>query len=329
VERPLDAQEIKEEFAGNSHDDYLSVRNCFIFGEPIGFFEPLTALQQQDSPLRAPLDTFGQNLGSALLVGSIPFQFAHSNVLNVRFNQLLAAESIRALKFVEPGKGLDQAAEQLAREVAQKRMNEELADKSIIDRHANNTLRQSHFHSAAPDLRASSEELLRQVLVMSWGAFETVANDLVRLLLNLKPILVQDARQGRPYKDVLNARNLLDGLESARFNLADCMGDFLSSLVSLDSLEKMQTAAQVIFGSAVLDACLKDARLWLIAQQRHLIVHRRSVVDERYRERTGDLTAVGNKLTFDAAYVEQSMSVLRDIGCLLYSSACGRLSALA
>ena len=203
------------------------MRNCFIFGEPIGFFEPLTALQQQDSPLRAPLDTFGQNLGSALLVGSIPFQFAHSNVLNVRFNQLLAAESIRALKFVEPGKGLDQAAEQLAREVAQKRMNEELADKSIIDRHANNTLRQLHFHSAAPDLRASSEELLRQVLVMSWGAFETVANDLVRLLLNLKPILVQDARQGRPYKDVLNARNLLDGLESARFNLADCMGDFL------------------------------------------------------------------------------------------------------
>ncbi len=217
----------------------------------------------------------------------------------------------------------------VALEIARKRMAEELVDKKIVEHHARHTMQMLHSHIVEPAFSTSCDELLRQVLVMSWGAFETVVNDLVRLLLNLRPNFIRDLSLARPFKDLLTARTLLDGLEGAQFDLSKGMGDFISDLVTLDSVEKIQAAAEVLFQSPALDVGLKNAQLWRVAQQRHLIVHRRSVVDSRYRERTGDTTEIGMKLTFDSDYVEKSMAMLISTASLFYEAACTKLEAFS
>ena len=45
-----------------------------------------------------------------------------------------------------------------------------------------------------------------------------------------------------------------------------------------------------------LTAALGDKRLWLLCQERHLIVHRRAVVDARFLEATGQTLELGDRL---------------------------------
>lgn len=303
-------------------EDYPVARQRFIYGEPTGFFDAFSPLRAEPSSLDPLLEAFEQNLASALTVGCIPFQLTQSTVLDMRYNQLLIAARIRAR---EPDEMPEAERDALADAEAHKAMEDELKLKDNIQRHAASTLARLERHLRDPRFLSSSEDLLRQVLVMSWGAFENFVNDLARYLLNLRPSLVGAVSQSRPYKDVITTKTLLSGLEGAGFNLADRMGDFIADLVSLDSVEKIQAAAEVLFQSAELDAALKDKRLWRIAQQRHVIVHRRGVVDARYKERTGDQTPLGQKLTFKAKEVEGNIAFLRDLGCSMYRAALQRL----
>lgn len=300
-------------------------RNSFIFGEPPGFFAPMAPLLNQSSELQSVFSAFEQNLGSALTVGSIPFQLMNASILEIRFNQLMAAERIRSRKSEFDGMS-DDERHLTADTIANERMRTELADPDTINRHAKSTLAGLGNHLRDPRFMFSSEELLRQVLVMSWGAFETFVNDAVKSILNLKPELISDVIQARPYRDVVTTKTLLGALESADYNLSSRMGDFLAGLVPLDSVDKIQSASQVVFRSSPLDAHLKSPLLWRIAQQRHVIVHRRSVVDMRYRERTGDTTPVGQRLILKASDIEEGLVFLRDVGCLLYQSALERLA---
>ncbi len=318
-----------DETTPESAEAYLSSRKRLIFGVPDLIFQPLAVLQQKETALRAPLDAFRQNLTSALMVGSIPFQLAHSSVLNLRFSQIHGAERIRTLIKDEVGNQMNEASrETTALEIARKRMAEETSDKIIIENLARRTLQMLHSHIMVDEFSTSCDELLRQVLVMSWGAFETFVNDLVRLILNLRPNLIKDLSSVRPFKDFLTGKTLIEGLESAQFDLSKGMGDFISDLITLDSVEKIQAVTAVLFQSSVLDIALKNAQLWQIAQQRHLIVHRRSVVDLRYRERTGDTTEIGMKLTLDSNYVEQSISILISTASLFFEAACAKLEEL-
>jgi hypothetical protein len=109
-------------------------------------------------------------------------------------------------------------------------------------------------------------------------------------------------------------------MEANEFNLTSVTGDLFSEVVKLDSLEKIRDAIRFCITDAAVDAMLKDERLWRISQQRHLIVHRRGLVDARYIERTSDHAMIGDHLKLDAAYIEASLVLVRDTGCSIYSA---------
>ena len=66
---------------------------------------------------------------------------------------------------------------------------------------------------------------------------------------------------------------------------------------------------------------IEDRRLWTIAQRRHLIVHRRAVVDNDFLKNTGEQLALGEKLRVSPAELEDSLTVIRDVGTSLLSVA--------
>lgn len=60
------------------------------------------------------------------------------------------------------------------------------------------------------------------------------------------------------------------------------------------------------------DAALKAHNVWLLYQQRHILVHRLGVVDQAYLDATGETATVGEKLVLTPAGVERHLANSRD-----------------
>lgn len=299
----------------------MVARLRFMHGVAPNFFTPLTQLAERNSPLASALEVFHDNLISAFTVGSNTFELTYAATLHRHYKERVIAARAGLEEGSKPHRELLLQAE---------RLGEEQFDRDMKDGELPGTIRKEALRALAtycdvlPQFSSTAEELLRQVLVMSWGAFETLANDLVRLLLNLKPSLARDLLRTSPYKDVLASRSLLDALDAVGFDISRGMGDYLVHEAALDSIEKIQHGLAPLLKSPAAETALKDKSLWRINKQRHLIVHRRSVVDSRYRDQTGDPTPLGAKLVFDVPYIEASMSLLLDVGCTLYGAAADR-----
>jgi hypothetical protein len=300
-------------------------RSIFLFGEPPGFFQSFRHIECAESRINAPLLAFEANLSSALQVANIPFQLTQVAVVEQRITQLTIAEKIRCRTKVEAGEIAEEDTDKVAGEIARDRLSGELKDDEMITRFANHTLLILDRHLQNDEFAESAQELLRQVLVICWGALEILVNDILRVLLNAKPQLMRTLTIHKPYRDVLSGQIMLAALEANQFNLSSAMGDLFAEAVKLDSLEKIRDAIRLCVTDPAVDAMLKDERLWRISQQRHLIVHRRGLVDARYIERTSDHAVIGDHLKLDAAYVEASLVLVRDTGCSIYGATQKRL----
>lgn len=306
-------------------DDQPNAKKNFIFGEPSDFFAQFAKFLSIGPSLRGPLLAFRTNLSSAFRVGSIPFQLTQNAVLNQRYNQLLIAARIRGRASVIEGSLPPNEEDEAISKAAHTSMAGELADPEMIDHHAKATLTTLRGHLQNPEFRATAQELLRQVLVITWGAFENLVSDTIRVLMNERPTIILKFMETKSYRDLFSSRRIMEVLETNNFNLSSCIGDFFCETANLDSLEKISEALHISITQPSLDVMLKDERLWRISQQRHLIVHRRGLIDARYLERTSDHGVIGEQLILDANYVEASLSFIRDVGCALLEAAQQRL----
>ncbi|WP_156816166.1 hypothetical protein [Oceanibaculum indicum] len=300
---------------------YLDVKRKFILDGVDSFFDKIDASLSEESDITFILSSFRQNLFSAFMVGTIPYQLATKAVLDIRFSQILSAERIRTLR--PEGRKIvqDENSEEIALENANNSMKEELRDHDVLVNHKRNIIYRLHNYNNSDEIDITFDELLRQVLVMSWGSFEIFINDVLRESLNRDPSLLNNISNIKPYKEIISSRNLLEGLRDYSFDLSKSMGNFLSSIVSLDSIEKMQSAIHSVFEDKALTKKINDVRLRRIFQQRNLIVHRRGLVDFKYKNRIDDEFVVGEKISFEATYVQDCMALLRDVGCDVYIAA--------
>jgi hypothetical protein len=234
--------------------DLDETRESFLFREPTGF---LDEFEQKDAiwlPLAEPVLAFRENLSSAIRVGVIPFELVHGSVLDQRFNQLVIASNIHLVSIQSETEEEKEARERKALERAKEEMNAEMRDQEIITRHAWSTVNILNRHFRDEEFRASAEDLLRQIIVMCWAAFEIVANDSLRVLLNAKPALFRRIAEARPYRDSISSRLLTDALEANGFDLSRRMGDLLCDTIRIDSLEKIRDIYEILLSDSVVDS---------------------------------------------------------------------------
>jgi hypothetical protein len=181
-------------------DNQNTARTAFIFGEPPDFFTEFESLEQLDSPFKINLLALRANLLSGLRVGTIPFQLVQAGVLTQRFNKLVIGEKIRCRTKVETGEISEEQIEETATRLANARMAEELATSDVIERHAGHTLAVLSDHLRDNGFLTSAQELLRQIVVIAWGALEIFANDAIKVLLNERPKLIGAFAEVKPYR---------------------------------------------------------------------------------------------------------------------------------
>ena len=180
-------------------------KQLLIFGDDPKFWDGFGAIEKIDGPLGDTLLAFKDNIQSAIRVGSIPFLLTHSRVMSQRFNQLYIAELIRGTAGSEPS----DIEKELAHDRARLKMQLELDESVIVNRHANDvvSIPSGMLSDDKSGFLESANELLRQVLVMTWGAFETCFHDSIRVILNENPALAfgKERKIGKNIKEKIKS----------------------------------------------------------------------------------------------------------------------------
>jgi len=285
------------------------------------FMEPLSErLKGVRNPLISPGRAFQSNLEALIAVVSMPILLASGTATEMRLQQLLMAERIRRIPnpLTDSAKrgDLPVEAEREAHTVAHGKLNQELATTIGIVQMGVQAWRFLHAGLRSHDVDAAAHELLRQSTVLCWGALEVLARDVFVALINENPnaaiqLLEHPSTRGRFNLKAIS----VEVLAIHGFDVSTRMGDVLVQQQDLAELAVIKDVYQALFPDArALHSTLGAKDLWLLNQRRHLIVHKRGIVDARYLERTGDKTERGSTLNVLPSDLKGYLTLVRDAG---------------
>ena len=60
--------------------------------------------------------------------------------------------------------------------------------------------------------------------------------------------------------------------------------------------------------------------LWLLWQRRHLIVHRRGIVDAQFISNTGATSAQGTRLVVESGDIDEALMTVKDVAVALLAA---------
>jgi hypothetical protein len=140
------------------------------------------------------------------------------------------------------------------------------------------------------DVYPSLIEHLRQSTVLLWGTFEAFSKDLFVTLLNAKPDLTEKLLENQGMKRKFDLKYLqFDELIEYGYNLSTKMGSILSKRTPINSFITIKEIfATILPNNDLLNETLNDKHLGILNQRRHLIVHKRAIIDDEYLNNTGE-----------------------------------------
>lgn len=272
---------------------------------------------------RSPLDAFRHNLNATISTISIPFALASGSAHQSHFQRFHMAERIRA-GGIEPdavphGETLERFRNRKALEIASRKMSEFAESKEGIDAIADDICAFLLDSLKGGSLEGAAQELLRQGELLLWSAFEVLFRDIFETLLNSEPERAQDLVAHPTTRKRFDAEKLpLELLLQHGLNLSQTLGSVLVTRQDLSDLPTVKAIYSVLFPSSPeLASALADVRLWSLFQRRHLIVHRRGVVDRSYIDSTGDSCAIGTVLRVLPVQLERDLEAVAAAGTSL------------
>jgi hypothetical protein len=258
-------------------------------------------LDHLDNSCKSIALAFLENIQSALSTLTMPFNYSWSTVYNLHRQRLFLAERIRS-GGIDAEEGEDEAKLEMRRtKVAIRIAAERLRDFTESEEGLEVLPSEICWHllrsTENPELLAAAQELTRQGAILIWSAFEVLARDLFTAILNQRPGAVNLLINSAARRRFLTAKFELETLAAYDFDLSRSLGTILSQYESLNDLPGVKDVYLALFpGRPALVASLSDPCLWLLFQRRNLIVHRRGIVDDQYRDKTGDNKPIGERL---------------------------------
>jgi hypothetical protein len=266
-------------------------------------------------------EAFRSNLTSVSSTVSMPFALASAGVHQQHFQRIHIAERIRTLRPGESGSEGDRQLDDKAYRIASERMQEFRSSsrgEQVIIRDICHFLIESLGHG----LEAAAQELLHQGVVLLWSALEVLSRDTFEVHLNDDPNLAQRLVSDPTTRKRFEAdRFPLETLIEHGFDLTGKVGSVLVAKQDFSDLVTIKAVFKVLFPASVdLARALAEPGLWLLGQQRHLIVHRRGVVDRAYLDNTGETVSKGSRLVVTPSDFERSLTLVTQTGERLLKS---------
>lgn len=285
------------------------------------------AIEGTPERIAAPAKVFLENINAAVTTVKIPYTAAKTSVLLARFHQLtirhriLVARDATTIENMGREKRPEEQAEQdaIARERGLKEFLDEQNDQAARDQ---TTKEWSAFLLDGlqdKQMETAAKELLRQAVVMIWGAFEVLCRDMFVSHLNSNPTETQKLTLDPETRKIFQAKAIdLEVLSTYGYNVSNNLGDVFANAYDLSSLGAIRQTFSVLFPSDQgLHDQLRVQKLWILHQRRHLTVHKRAVVDEQYLEKTGEKFQTGQQLTSTPAEIEEYVRLVCDAALAL------------
>jgi hypothetical protein len=263
---------------------------------------------------------FIHNLEGAVQVASVPFALASASTHRSHYQRIFTAERIRA-RGLEGAEGEDAEALEKRRSDAATRVADDTFREFVSSDDGRTVVIDDICRFLVSGIREggleqAAGELLSQSTVLVWGALEVVSRDLFVAHVNSNPTAVQGLLSDASARKRFDVSNVsLDVLLAHNFNLSSSMGAVLAAQQDMSDLLTIRAVYGALFpGNERLLALLNDRRLWILSHNRHLIVHRRGVVDERYVHATGSRLSIGTRLRIPPSDFDTYLELVRDSG---------------
>ena len=290
------------------------------------------AAEETPEWIAAPAKVFLENIKAAVITAKIPYTFAITSILTARFRLLkirhrilVERDALTTIKDIDREKTPEEQSGQdlAAHERALKEFLEDQKDPAAKSQIKNEWCTVLIDGLQDKQMEPAAKELLRQAVVMIWGAFEVLCRDIFVGHLNKNPIEVQKLTADSDTKKIFQAKAIgLEELSAYGFDVSKNLGDVFANTHDLSSLGAIKQTFNVLFPTNQgLHDQLRSQKLWTLHQRRHLIVHRRAVVDKQYLEKTGEQIEVGQQLTPTPAEVEEYIKLVCQAACALIKAA--------
>lgn len=193
------------------------------------------------------------------------------------------------------------------------RINETCLKALLIDHRGNST-------------EQAARELRYQTAVALWSALEVLLKDQLIQILNYYPSMVKRITGDDVAKKRFEFPKITyDELEERGFDFRGCMGDILIKQRDVSDLLTLKAAVGAIFGKGDLYKRLDAPEIRLLNLQRHLIVHRRGIVDKRYLAQSGESLSEGDRIAVLPSSIVNYFRAVAHVGAI----ACSAFSDLA
>jgi len=272
--------------------------------------------------ISTPAKVFLENIEAAITTAKIPYTIARTSILTARFDTLTIRHRILFDADTRTSLPSDEDIEKTPKEQAE--LDEIVRKKALVEflEEQKNPAARSQIQNQwatfliaqlqDKEMETAARELLRQAVVMIWGAFEVLCRDVFVGHLNNNPTEVQKLMADSDTKKIFQAKAVgLEELSEYGFDVSKNLGNVFVNNYDLSSLGTIKQTLKVLFPSNQdLHEHLRDQKLWLLHQRRHLIVHRRAVVDKQYLENTGEKIIIGEQLTPTPAGIEEYIKLV-------------------
>ncbi len=264
--------------------------------------------QRLPASLKQPIDAFCDAIIATHATTTLPYQLASSGASAIHFQRFHMAERIRSLK-VGPWESRTEdekkVSEKNAYEVACNKFHSyqsSSAGLNALVEDLSSALLTALNNSATAE---AADELLYQAVVSLWSAFEVFARDELTIVLNGWPSLTERLLSDPSTKKLFELPKIsIDDLSSVDFDLSKSMGNVLFGSRDFSDIRTIKAAFGSICDDPELARELNSDLLWHLNQDRHLIVHRRGIVDRRYLSVTKRNVELGDRINVTPDEVE-------------------------
>lgn len=272
--------------------------------------------------------TFKFNLDSVVSMVTLPFVLASASVHNQRFMQISIAERIRADDHPKEGESELEAkarADKTANLTSQQKMKEFVQSSEGIDNIANGICKFLLDAAKVEDFAQASSDLLLQGTSLTWSAFEILARDVFISYLNETPDAINALADIPNLRKKFELQNIsIEDIASHGFDLSSSMGSIITNQQHLNDLPTIKSIYSALFPPPcpLIDK-LNDRNLWVLSQQRHLIVHQRGIVDEKFRQNTNLNVKIEDRLLVLPRELEEQLKLVQETGGALLAASSG------
>jgi len=273
-------------------------------------------------PLKPIGDAFEFNIKGASSTLSIPFMLAFAGANRQRLDRLylgktfeLRARLARAGNEPVNGKLSEEQCIEIE-EAARRALMAEHESKEGMDALGEYSCSLLEQTLGYPDVDRAVDELLRQGIVLYWGSFETLAKDLLARCINIKPQLARRLCDNPSTKRMFGLASMpFETLEEYGFNLSDRLGDVIVQRNNFGGLPTIKETFMTLFGDQPpLRSALSHEGLLRLAQQRHVIVHNRGIVDRKYQAALGEAIPEGEPIRVSVEGIREYLRLASDSG---------------